>query len=132
MIERLDHIAMLTADALKMARFYCEWAGMQIIHERRGEGSTHTVSWVRLEHDPSGLIIVLVETDEDRQRGRMDHFGFHVSNRADVDSIAEKARREGILVDPPIYAGPVVGYFCTIRDPDGNLLEFSCEQLKII
>ncbi len=131
MIERLDHVALLTADAGKTARFYCEWAGMEIIHDRRDPGSAHRVSWVRLKHDPSGLIIVLVETDEDRRGGRMDHFGFHVTSRSDVDAIAEKARREGILVDEPNYAGAVVGYFCTIRDPDGNLLEFSCEQLKV-
>ncbi len=130
MIERLDHVALLTADAGRAARFYCEWAGMQVIHSRQDPGSTHHVAWVRLADDQSGLIIVLVESDEQRPKGRMDHFGFHVSSRMVVDQIAERARAAGILVDPPAYAGPVVGYFCTIRDPDGNLLEFSCEQLK--
>jgi catechol 2,3-dioxygenase-like lactoylglutathione lyase family enzyme len=129
-IERLDHVALQTTDALRAARFYCDWAGMRIVHERRDPGSTHRVAWVRLAHDETGLIIVLVETDETRERGRMDHFGFHVTARADVDAIAERARAAGILVEEPNYAGPVVGYFCTIRDPDGNFLEFSCEQLK--
>jgi catechol 2,3-dioxygenase-like lactoylglutathione lyase family enzyme len=129
-IERLDHVALQTRDAARAARFYCEWAGMRIIHERRDPGSAHRVAWVRLEDDQAGLIIVLVETDEARLDGRMDHFGFHVTSRADVDAIAARAREAGILVDEPAYAGPVVGYFCTIRDPDGNLLEFSCEQLK--
>jgi catechol 2,3-dioxygenase-like lactoylglutathione lyase family enzyme len=130
MIERLDHIAMLTADPELAAQFYTEWAGMRVIHQRQDPGSSHRVSWVRLAHDQSGLIIVLVESDERGAKGRMDHFGFHVSSRADVDEIAGRARDAGILVDEPQYAGPVVGYFCTIKDPDGNLLEFSCEQLK--
>jgi catechol 2,3-dioxygenase-like lactoylglutathione lyase family enzyme len=130
MIERLDHIAMLTADPERAAQFYTEWAGMRVIHQRQDPGSSHRVSWVRLAHDQSGLIIVLVESDERVAKGRMDHFGFHVSSRADVDEIAGWARDAGILVDEPQYAGPVVGYFCTIKDPDGNLLEFSCEQLK--
>jgi catechol 2,3-dioxygenase-like lactoylglutathione lyase family enzyme len=130
MIERLDHVAMLTADPVRAAQFYTEWAGMRVIHQRQDPGSTHRVSWVRLAHDQSGLIIVLVESDEREEQGRMDHFGFHVSSRADVDEIAGRARAAGILVDEPQYAGPIVGYFCTIKDPDGNLLEFSCEQLK--
>jgi catechol 2,3-dioxygenase-like lactoylglutathione lyase family enzyme len=61
----------------------------------------------------------------------MDHFGFHVSERADVNAIAEHARSQRILHDEPQYAGPVVGYFCTIKDPDGNLVEFSCDQLLV-
>ncbi|MGE0101868.1 MAG: VOC family protein [Blastocatellales bacterium] len=130
MIERLDHVALLTRDVERTSKFYCDWAGMKVIHRRQDPGSTHRVSWVRLEGDGNGLIIVLVEVDEERAGGRMDHFGFHVTDRAEVDSIAERARAAGILVDEPTYAGPVVGYFCTIRDPDGNILEFSCEQLK--
>jgi catechol 2,3-dioxygenase-like lactoylglutathione lyase family enzyme len=130
MIERLDHIAMLTADPERAAQFYTEWAAMRVVHQRRDPESGHRVSWVRLAHDQSGLIIVLVESDERGSKGLMDHFGFHVGSRADVDEIARRARDAGILIDEPQYAGPIVGYFCTIKDPDGNLLEFSCEQLK--
>lgn len=130
MIERLDHVALLTADVERSARFYTEWAGMSVIHQRQDPGSTHRVSWVRLAHDQSGLVIVLVESDQRESKGRMDHFGFHVTSRTDVDEIAGRARSAGILVAEPQYAGPIVGYFCTIKDPDGNFLEFSCEQLK--
>jgi|SRR5262245_7878899 len=131
MIERLDHIALHTTNADRTAQFYCDWAGMRVVHTRQDPGSTHRVSWVRLAHDQSGLIIVLIDSEEQFPGGRMDHFGFHVTSRADVDAIAERARGLGILMDEPQYAGPVVGYFCTVRDPDGNLLEFSCEQLKV-
>jgi catechol 2,3-dioxygenase-like lactoylglutathione lyase family enzyme len=130
MIEKLDHIAIMAADIEGAARFYCEWAGMEIVHDRRDPGHTHRVVWLRLKGDASGLVIVLIESENEYPHGRMDHFGFHISSRAEVDALAERARAAGILVDEPQYAGPVVGYFCTIRDPDGNLLEFSCEQLK--
>ena len=129
-IERLDHVALQTADAERAARFYCDWAGMRVIHERRDPGSEHRVAWVRLAHDAAGLILVFFEGEAVRTRGPMDHFGFHVSARAEVDAIAARAREAGILVDEPAYLGPVVGYICTVKDPDGNLLEFSCEQLK--
>lgn len=130
MIERLDHIAMLTPDVERAKQFYCEWAGMRVIHDRTDPDDNHQVAWVRLADDPNGLIIVLIQSDERRPKGSMDHFGFHVTSRADIDAIAERARGAGVLVDEPQYAGPVVGYFCTIKDPDGNLLEFSCEQMK--
>jgi catechol 2,3-dioxygenase-like lactoylglutathione lyase family enzyme len=130
MIEKLDHIALLTSDVQRAAQFYCAWAGMHIVHERLEPGHTHRVVWVRLANDDAGLIIVLIQSDESRPKGWMDHFGFHVTARADVDGIAERARAADILIDEPQYAGPVVGYFCTIKDPDGNMLEFSCEQLK--
>jgi catechol 2,3-dioxygenase-like lactoylglutathione lyase family enzyme len=129
-IERFDHVALQTTDARRAARFYCEWAEMEVIHERQDPGSPHCVTWVRMAGDKTALIIVFFEADERQPAGRMNHFGFHVLNRAEVDRIAERARAAGILVDEPQYAGPVVGYFCTIQDPDGNLLEFSCEQLK--
>ena len=132
-IERLDHIAMLTADAGRAAQFYCDWVGMEVIHDRREPG--HRVMWVRMKGDPAALIIVFIESDNQEPKpahaGRMDHLGYHVTTRADVDAIAERARAAGILVDEPQYAGPVVGYFCMIKDPDGNVVEFSCDQLKV-
>ena len=131
MIERLDHIAMMAADIERTARFYCEWAGMEIVHDRRAPGHTHRVIWVRRTDDPAGLIIVLIENENAYPPGRMDHFGFHVSSRTEVDALAERARAAGILVEAPQYAGPVVGYYCMIEDPDGNLVEFSCDQLKV-
>jgi catechol 2,3-dioxygenase-like lactoylglutathione lyase family enzyme len=126
-IERLDHVALLASDAEVSAAFYCDWAGMEVIHERN-DGAE--VRWVRRKDDPSGLIIVVLGVGSEGGPGQMDHFGFHVSSRADVDDIAERAQAAGILVEGPKYAGPVVGYFCQISDPDGNQLEFSCEQLK--
>src|SRR2546423_488005 len=128
MIERLDHIAMMTADIERAAQFYCDWTGMEVVHDRRDPGHTHRVVWVRRKGDAAGLIIVLIQSEnvypQGRSSSRMDHFGFHSSTRAEIDALAERAHAAGILVDAPQDAGPVVGYFCTIKDPDGNLVEF--------
>ena len=32
------------------------------------------------------------------------------------------------LIDGPRDAGPIVGYYCIVNDPDGNLVEFSHGQ----
>jgi catechol 2,3-dioxygenase-like lactoylglutathione lyase family enzyme len=127
-IERLDHVALLTRDAAASAAFYQTWAGMEVIHDRN-DGAR--VIWVRMPGQPAGLTIVMIGTQEERPKGYVDHFGFHVAARADVDDIAARASAAGILEDGPKYGGPVVGYFCVIRDPDGNELEFSCEQLRV-
>jgi catechol 2,3-dioxygenase-like lactoylglutathione lyase family enzyme len=104
---------------------------MRLIHDRRDADSGHRVTWVQSADNPSGLIIVIVESKETgTSRGRMDHFGFHVPDRVAVDRIAERAREAGILADGPTDAGPIVGYYCMVEDPDGNVLEFSCEQME--
>jgi catechol 2,3-dioxygenase-like lactoylglutathione lyase family enzyme len=51
-----------------------------------------------------------------------------VSSRAAVDEIAARAQGEGLLEQGPTDAGGIVGYLCIVRDPDGNLVEFSHGQ----
>lgn len=58
----------------------------------------------------------------------LQHLGFAVGSRAEVDAAAAAARAEGILRIEPTYAGPIVGYFCIVEDPDGNGVEFSYGQ----
>ena len=52
-----------------------------------------------------------------------------MNTRDEVDQIAAMAEEEGILVLGPMYRNDVVGYICLIRDPDGNNIEFSVEQV---
>src|SRR5437868_2778966 len=115
-IEALDRVALMTRNAAASAAFYQEWAGMEVVHDRN-DGAR--VVWVRLRGQQHGLTIVMIESPEERPGGYMDHFGFHVTSRADVDDIATRAKEAGVLSDGPSYGGPVVGYFCVIRDPDG-------------
>ena len=42
--------------------------------------------------------------------------------------IAARGREAGILVQAAVDAGPIVGYLCMLRDPDGNIVEFSHGQ----
>ncbi len=45
-----------------------------------------------------------------------------------VDAIAERARAAGILEWEPRQEPYPVGYYCGLRDPDGNFVEFSYGQ----
>lgn len=130
-VRRCDHVALKAKSLERSIEFYRDYLGMEIVHDRREH--EHRVVWMRLPNDPGGLILVLLEDPTFTAYGSwpVDHLGVYVDGRADVDAVAERAAGADILVSPPVYAGPVVGYFCCIRDPDGNVVEFSCEQLQV-
>ncbi len=56
------------------------------------------------------------------------HIGIELPTREDVDAMAERARAMGVLMWEPTYISEHVGYVCAAKDPDGNVIEFSCEQ----
>jgi catechol 2,3-dioxygenase-like lactoylglutathione lyase family enzyme len=126
----LNHAALHVTKAERSADFYRDFCGMEVIHSRTE--ADLTVKWVRLPSQKDGFMLVLLETlgELNVEPGNMDHLGFYVQDRASVDQIAEKARDAGILLEGPVYAGPVIGYYCMLQDPDGYILEFSCEQQK--
>jgi predicted lactoylglutathione lyase len=74
--------------------------------------------------DPTFVLVIV----QDEVKARLDHFGFQCDSRAEVDRIAEDAKRQGTLVQSPINAGGVVGYFAMVRDPDGHIVEFTFGQ----
>jgi lactoylglutathione lyase len=130
-IESLNHIALMVKNAAASAEFYERFAGMKTIHARE-ENDLH-VRWIQIPSQKDGFMIVLIETlgQLSSEPGNMDHLGFYVESRKDVDEIAEMASKDGILLEGPVYAGKVVGYYCIIQDPDGYMAEFSCEQLRV-
>lgn len=56
------------------------------------------------------------------------HFGFALSSRAAVDDLARRAEAAGCLVWAPRDEPYPVGYYCGLRDPAGNYVEFSYGQ----
>jgi lactoylglutathione lyase len=56
------------------------------------------------------------------------HLGVELPERSDIDAAAEKAEAAGCLAMPPVQMPPPIGYVCMLRDPDGNMVEFSYDQ----
>lgn len=127
----LNHAALHVTSAERSAAFFKEYCGMEVIHSRTQ--ADLTVKWVRVTGQPDGFMLVLLETlgELSVEPGNVDHLGFYVQDRASVDQIAAKAQTQGILLEGPVYAGPVIGYYCMIQDPDGYILEFSCEHATV-
>ena len=76
------------------------------------------------------FIFVLISGGPGRDQGERDfsHFGFALESRVEVDAIADKATAAACLAWPPRDEPYPVGYYCGLRDPDGNFVEFSYGQ----
>lgn len=126
MAPRWTHITINCSDIDASVDFYTSLCGLTIVRDRRLEGR-HNV-WLG-PPTPAGaeptFVLVIVQ---DEVKFRLDHFGFQCDSREDVERIAARARERNILVEEPTDIGGVVGYFTTIRDPDGHVVEFTYGQ----
>ena len=140
----LTHIALPVRSLNDHCAFYAKYTTMEVIHERVDEDTGLRTVWIANSEDKTAaaarFVIVLIEGklptqitgDIKEEYGflrSISHLGVSLDSRADVDRVAEMAREDGILVLGPMYRNPVVGYICLVRDPDGNNIEFSVEQV---
>jgi catechol 2,3-dioxygenase-like lactoylglutathione lyase family enzyme len=124
----MTHVAIRTANLAESVAFYQRFAGLHVVHEREDQGIR--VAWLSAVREDPDFVIVVLELPhaELREPAPSDHLGFDVVSRAEVDRIAALARESGCLKYGPADAGPIVGYFCMLRDPSGNTCEFSAGQ----
>ncbi|HEX7406631.1 MAG TPA: VOC family protein [Candidatus Binatia bacterium] len=124
----LTHVALFVRDPGRTVDFYQRFVGLHVVHDRTDEG-TRVVWLSERERDPEFVIVAIAAPPADEGvPPHMAHFGYDVPSRAVVDEIAARAEKEGILEEGPLDAGAIVGYLCIVRDPDGNLVEFSHGQ----
>ena len=128
MPAHLTHVALFVRDPERTVDFYTRFAGLHLVHDRV-DGDVRVVWLSEQTQDPEFVIVAITLTPaEGSFPPRMAHFGYDLPSRAAVDEVAARAQREGVLVQGPMDAGPIVGYYCMLRDPDGNLVEFSHGQ----
>ncbi len=123
------HIALHVRDLAACVRFYGDFCGLAVVHERGAPGDPHAV-WLAQEGRERDFIFVLLPGGPGRDQAERDfsHFGFALDSRAAVDAMAERGREAGCLVWEPREEPYPVGYYCGLRDPDGNFVEFSHGQ----
>ncbi len=140
----LTHVALPVRDLDATLEFYARYTTLETIHERYEEETGLRTVWLANARDvtekAARFVIVLIcgslptqiTGDIAEEYGflrSISHLGMSLESRQAVDTVAEMAREDGCLVLGPRYMNPVVGYICLIRDPDGNQLEFSVEQI---
>ncbi len=124
----LTHLALHVEHLDACIRFYQDYCGMHVIHERAGKGAR--IVWMAEPGREREFIFVLLPGGPGRRQAAQDygHLGFALDSRAAVDAIAERARAAGCLVWEPVDEPYPVGYYCGLVDPDGAFVEFSYGQ----
>lgn len=128
MRTRCTHVAVLSEDVEASVEFYQRFARLLEVH-RRVDGGV-TVVWMGEPDAAERFVIVIIGAPhaEAIEPAPMAHLGYAVGSREDVDEVVADARAEGCLVEGPIEGGDIVGYYCILRDPSGNKVEFSFGQ----
>ena len=124
----LTHLALHVPDLDACIDFYAQFCGMHVFHERAGKGSR--IVWMAEPGKEREFIFVIMPGGQDRALVENDysHFGFALASRGEVDAIADRARQAGCLIWEPRDEPYPVGYYCGVRDPAGNYVEFSYGQ----
>ncbi|UCH38825.1 MAG: VOC family protein [Gammaproteobacteria bacterium] len=124
MRPRITHICLHVDNLEDCVRFYRRYCQMEVIEDlsRGGEGSVYMSEPGRqtdlvFQFMGGGRSHVPAENDER-------HFGFVVESREAVDVVAKMAREDGVLFFEADEYLPGA-YLCTVKDPNGNCVEFS-------
>ena len=138
------HIALPVRSLDDTMAFYDKYTTLENIHERQDPETNLRSVWLANRGDKTEqaarFVLVLIEGSLPKQitgdikeeygfLTSISHLGISLNTRDEVNQIAAMADEEGILVLGPMYRNDVVGYICLIKDPDGNNIEFSVEQI---
>lgn len=124
----LTHIALHVQNLEACIAFYQSYAELKISHDRVSHGKR--IVWLAEEGREKEFIMVLLPGGPGRNQVDDDfsHLGFALESREAVDQLSQKARAEGLLIWEPQDDPYPVGYYCGVKDPDGNFVEFSYGQ----
>ncbi len=130
---RWTHIALPCHDLDASLAWYARYTPLELLDRRRDADGQ--AAWLgHPDQADTPFILVLVNFDRDRERGPRPtmapfaHLGIEVPTRDDIGRIAAMAEADGCLVWKPTDLPDPVGYVCAVRDPDGNVVEFSHDQ----
>ena len=129
---RWTHVALPSGDLDKSIDFYTSLTPLVVVERFQDtDGESVWLSSDKQVEAPFVLVLVCFNQDRGGQLGLLTpfaHLGIEVPERADVDSIAQRARDLGCLHWAPRQMPDPVGYVCALKDPDGNVVEISHDQ----
>jgi catechol 2,3-dioxygenase-like lactoylglutathione lyase family enzyme len=123
----LTHIALPVTDIDRSIQFYAVYAQMQVIHRRIDAETGVAVVWLSDRTRP--FVIVLIQTSSVQSvLSPLAHLGVGCQSREVIDTLCDRAKQEGVLLQEPKDSGYPIGYWAFLRDPDGHTLELSYGQ----
>lgn len=129
-LERMGHLSLRVSDLAASETFYVEILGMKPVWRNEGE-----IAFLECGNDDLALIQISkddLQVFRQRTRGSqsLDHFGFRVRTREDVDRVADEARARGIAIDdgPRDHRDGARSFY--FRDPDGNYIQVLWDPVR--
>ena len=126
MATHWTHLTATVSDLERSVDFYSDVCGLSVVRDRRAEGGS-TV-WLGPPAPPGKHPVFVLVLMKGEVTNRLDHLGFQCDSRSEVEAIARRSEKLGILEYAPTDSGGSVGYWTMIRDPDGHLVEFTFGQ----
>lgn len=130
---RWTHIALPATDIDKTIDWYTRYTPLELLDRRTDADGTS--AWLgHSDQVDKPFILVLVSFIKDQDKGQQPimapfaHIGIEVTSKAEIDEIAKRGQAEGCLEWPATLMPPPIGYICALKDPDGNMIEFSYDQ----
>ena len=120
MPAQLTHVALFVRDVARTIEFYRKSAGLHVVHKRVDDDVP--VAWLsEQESDPRFVIVTIqLRPGEAGDPPHMAHFGYDLPSRQAVDEMAARGEADGVLVQGPLDAGPIVGYYCILAAADAG------------
>ena len=133
---RWTHIALRVRDMDATIAWYTEFTPIELIDRR--EDDMGYGAWLGMSGETNNpFILVLAQFFEGKDPfadaplatlAPFAHLGMELPTKDAVDAIAERAKAADCLAMPPTMMPPPIGYITMLRDPDGNMVEFSWDQ----
>ena len=125
---KLTHLALPCHDLEKTIQWYERFTPLKLIHKREDSGAK--VAWIQA--DDKSIFLVFLQSPDSKEPtpilSPFAHLGIEMESKEEVNVIAEEGRVYDCLTWEPRQEPDPVGYVCALRDPDGNLVEFSYGQ----
>ena len=130
------HLALHVKDIDKVIAWYEEFTHLSLLDREEDEDGYSAWLGDKSRSD-SPFILVLGQffpghdpfaPVEHPPLGPFNHIGIEVPDKQTVDEIAARAKQAGCLILGPQQMPKRIGYICFLRDPEGNMVEFSYDQ----
>jgi catechol 2,3-dioxygenase-like lactoylglutathione lyase family enzyme len=129
---RWTHVAIPSSNLDRTIAFFTEVTPLVVVHRHEDEyGQAAWLSNPDQVEDPFVLVVAMFYSAQGKPQPTLApfaHIGIEVPTRDDVDAVAEKGRALGCLSWEPQDMHDPIGYICALKDPDGNVIEFSHNQ----
>ena len=133
---RWTHIALRVKNIDETIAFYTSMTPLEVLDKREDEFGYG--AWLGHSDSPDKpFVLVLAQffpaTDPFKDAPQevlapFAHLGIELTSREELDAVAARAAEAGCLAMPATEMPPPIGYICMVRDPDGNMIEFSYDQ----